>query len=277
MDLGLRPLPGPRREDGVPSVPRGVGRAPRRVAALAARRGRGRPLHLDRRDARRQAGRVRAPDKGCRPVQVVLARRTRLAGASTGRTLHALRAPARARGQATSRSRSSTSGSVTRRSVGGDGAARAAASTSSSIVDAAGRQARRRREAGLRRLVEAGAEGRSPAAALRPAARPARDGSRAARRTSRRVPSTNESTLLGQIATRARRVAAALERRRHLGPLARARSPRGTARSFRGAQSRRLLRPARQAVDARHARARVRLRRAARLGRPGPSRRRRAR
>ena len=35
------------------------------------------------------------------------------------------------------------------------------------------------------------------------------------------VPARNESTLLGQIASGARRVAAALERRRHLGPLAR--------------------------------------------------------
>ena len=91
MDLGLRPLPGSRREDGVPPVPRGLGRAARRLAALAARRRRGRPLHLERPDARRQAGRVLAPDEGQRPVQGVLALRTRLVERQRDVSLRALR------------------------------------------------------------------------------------------------------------------------------------------------------------------------------------------
>ena len=54
VGLGLRPLPAERREDGVPSVPRRLGApAPgRAVADEPARRGRGRPLRLHRRDAR---------------------------------------------------------------------------------------------------------------------------------------------------------------------------------------------------------------------------------
>ena len=219
MDLGLRPLPGPRREDGVPSVPRGLGRAPRRVAALAARRRRGRPLHLHRRDARRQAGRVRAPGQGQRPVQVVLARRTRLAGASTGRIASRSARRGRARRARHLAITLVDKGSVAAQrpvvTAGKGGCARRRPRRRP-----AGRQARRRRVAGLRRLVEVGAEGRSPPAALRPAARPARDGSQL-RAGQAGVPREERDDAARADRERPRRVAAALERRRHLGPLAR--------------------------------------------------------
>ena len=65
---------------------------------------------------------------------------------------------------------------------------------------AAGRQARRRRVAGLRRLVELDGEGRPPAAALRPPARAAGDGPELSRPTKPACPAKGETTLLGQIA-----------------------------------------------------------------------------
>ena len=117
VDLGLRPLPGSRRENGVPSVPCGLGRAPRRVTALAARRRRGRPLHLERPDARRASRpsartgtRARDQFKSCSHSA------RDWWSVNGGVSLHALRPRPAPEGKRTSRSRSSTRAAA-RRSV----------------------------------------------------------------------------------------------------------------------------------------------------------------
>lgn len=69
VDLGLRPLPGSRREDGAASVPRVV-RPPC---------GQRDAVRVDGRDARGKAGRVRASHEGLGPVQGVLPHGRRLA------------------------------------------------------------------------------------------------------------------------------------------------------------------------------------------------------
>ena len=170
-------------------------------------------------------------DEGQRPVQGVLARGAATGGASTGRTLRALRARSAPGRRPPRRSRLVDKGSsrvaasaVTARK---DGCADVVLT-----VDAAGRQARRRRVAGLRRLVEGDAEGRPPAAALRPPARAARDGSQLRARQAG-VPGEERVDAARADRERPGRVAAPLERRRHLGALARDARRRATARSSR--------------------------------------------
>ena len=105
--------------------------AARLVAPLAARRRRRRPLHLERPDARRQAGRVLAPGQGQRPVQVVLALRTRLVERQRDVSLRALRARPAPAGRPP-RDRARRQGQQPGPAAGGDGAQGRAAPTSSS-------------------------------------------------------------------------------------------------------------------------------------------------
>ena len=184
----------------------------------AARRGRGRPLHLDRRDARRaQQAECAHRDEGQRPVQVVLARRRDWLSVNGSYRLHALRARRRvrpARGSSRAlvdraastrrRSRSSPAGRLRRRPL-----------RRSTRPDGS---AGRRREADLRRLVDGRRRSTTCACTstgcsfvvrwTRLRARPA-DVQGGGRVHSARPDHD-----------RARRVAAALERRRDLGALA---------------------------------------------------------
>ena len=95
VGLGLRSLAGGRRADRAAPAAARSGCSVRAFAAEPDRRGRGRPVHLDRQDPRREVRRLRAPDER-RPggVQGVPGRRAEPPGRERRLPLHAARAAA---------------------------------------------------------------------------------------------------------------------------------------------------------------------------------------